>query len=237
MNSINQLVILAGGKGTRLKDETRNTPKPLVRLFDSECILGLLIDRYLPECQEIVVLAGYKSEQVEAYVSSHYPSENVRVLCEEIPAGTAGSLLLHREELANEFVVINGDTWFENDLQVSSLKLGSCLAGMVLTEVSDASRYGAVEAMDSGIVTGFIEKNVSSPGGPSVINAGMYLFSRQVLDFIDAIPCSLEQDVFPRLLDRQLLTSWTVVGRFLDIGVPETLEFARLNKGFFHDDI
>ena len=237
MKSIEQLIILAGGKGNRLKYETSNIPKPLVTLFDEKCILGLLIDKHLPEYTEILILAGYKSEQIEDYVAKYYPNENIRVLCEETLAGTGGAFLLHRDELASKFVVINGDTWFDSDLKISSLDLGLNLAGLVLKNVDNASRYGSVQVKTYGEVTGFSEKNSEGLGGGNLINAGCYVFSKQILSYISSLPCSLERDVFPRLVSKRLLTSWIADGQFLDIGIPETLAFARANPGFFNNEI
>jgi NDP-sugar pyrophosphorylase family protein len=236
MQLISQLLILAGGKGSRLKHETRDIPKPLVKLFDDSCILGLLIDQYLPLFPEILILACYKADKIEEYIRENYHGENIRVLCEEIPSGTAGALRAHQDELANSFAVINGDTWFNSELDLSRLCLQSYQAGMVLTQVDNSARFGSVQRDASGVVYGFSEKNRRAQSGDNLINVGAYVFSKEVLSFITSLPCSLELDVFPNLISRQLLTSWVAKGEFLDIGVPETLRFARENRSFFNHD-
>jgi len=236
MQQITQLLILAGGKGSRLEHETYDIPKPLVKLFDETCILGLLLDQYLSLFPEILILACYKAEKIEEYIRAKYHGENIRVLCEDIPSGTAGALRAHQDELADTFAVINGDTWFNSELDLSCLSLQSYQAGMVLTQVDDSARFGSVQIDASGVVSGFSEKNSRIQSGGNLINVGSYVFSKEVLSVITSLPCSLELDVFPNLISKRLLTSWIAKGEFLDIGIPDTLRFARENKGFFNYD-
>ena len=233
MAKIRQLLILAGGRGTRLRHETSDLPKPLVHLFDQTTILGLLLDRYKTVFTDILILAGYKSEKIRDYIQENYHGDNIRVLCEETLCGTAGALFKHHEELDSAFAVMNGDTWFKSDLDILSLSLGSSQAGMVLTRVTDVARYGSVTRDISGLVRGFSEKNSRIKHGDHLINVGLYIFSKEVLSFVSSLPCSLETDVFPQLVEKGLLTSWVAEGKFLDIGIPETLEFARSNRSFF----
>ncbi len=237
MNLTDQLVILAGGRGSRLKHETINIPKPLVPLFGGECILGLLLNRHVNDFSEILILAGYQSKQIDAFVADRYENKNIKVLTEDSPAGTAGSLYVHQERLKSFFVVINGDTWFDSRINLASLELGPFTAGLVLTEVENASRYGAVEVKDSGLVSAFKEKGIGGNESRILINSGSYIFSKDIISYVTKLPCSLEMDIFPKLVKNGSIISWISAGRFLDIGVPDTLAYARKNREFFNDAI
>jgi HAD superfamily hydrolase (TIGR01662 family) len=76
-------------------------------------------------------------------------------------------------------------------------------------------------------VVAFLEKDLSRPG-PGVINGGIYVLKREILDLIHDLPCSLEQDVFPALVERGQIRGREFDGYFLDIGLPETLERGHL---------
>src|SRR5208282_2648604 len=92
--------------------------------------------------------------------------------------------------------------------------------------VPDAARYGRVIEED-GKVLAFLEKDTSRPG-PGVINGGVYVLKREILDLVHDLPCSLEQDVFPALVARGDIAGREFEGYFLDIGLPETLEQGHL---------
>ena len=233
---MNQLVILAGGKGTRLGAETRFTPKPLVTLVDGLTFLDVLLRRYSYQFSDVLVFAGYRSEMIEEHVCEFYSSSStsIRVLVEGKPAGTAGAFLEHQEELEDQFFVINGDTWFDFDIGAVRLQRKSSVAKLVVTEVADVSRYGSVIHDNDERVIGFIEKSDSEGSGSGFINTGCYLMTKSVVDYIPGSPSSLERDVFPRLVELGLLEGVSSTGSFLDIGLPETLAFARNNREFFN---
>ena len=69
----------------------------------------------------------------------------------------------------------------------------------------------------------FLEKDANRPG-PGIINGGIYVLKREILDLVPDLPCSLEQDVFPALVERGAIQGVRFDGYFLDIGLPETLE-------------
>jgi histidinol phosphatase-like enzyme len=80
---------------------------------------------------------------------------------------------------------------------------------------------------ERGSVVAFLEKDLSRPG-PGVINGGIYVLKREILDLIHDLPCSLEQDIFPALVERRQIRGCEFDGYFLDIGLPETLERGHL---------
>jgi NDP-sugar pyrophosphorylase family protein len=147
---------------------------------------------------------------------------SIRYSKELQPLGTAGAVKLAESLLqnVNEFLVMNGDSFMEIDFQelLQFHRKNSAPVTMAVRQVDNASRYGTVKLDSAGRVTGFLEKTgVESPG---VVNAGVYVFGREVLSHIPTGPCSLEKDVFPKLLDRGVY-ALEQHGIFIDIGTPE----------------
>ena len=120
--------------------------------------------------------------------------------------------------------MMNGDAFF--DINLRALEQAShqseAMATLALRSVPDAARYGRV-IEEQGNVVAFLEKDLNRPG-PGVINGGVYVLKREILDLVRDLPCSLEQDVFPILVERGQIRGREFDGYFLDIGLPETLE-------------
>ena len=223
--TIRQCAVLVGGIGTRLGALTANAPKPLLPCGDRPFLGWLLREFVRFGVEEFVLLTGHLSEQVEARVaelSALMPRE-VRVVVSREPAraGTGGAVFHARERLAERFLLCNGDSLFDCNLArllSAGGSDGTGVAGrMFLHRLDDASRYGVV-ALSGDRVTDFRERPRAGVGG--VINAGIYLFNRRLLD--DLSPsCSLETDILPRLAARGVLRSTVGEGYFRDIGTPE----------------
>jgi dTDP-glucose pyrophosphorylase len=228
--AIRQAVILAGGKGTRLGPITRAVPKPMLPIAGGPPFLDYLLDMIERHgYRDILLLAGYLGETLEAaYGDRRIGKAAVRVMREEVPLGTAGALTIAREALDPRFLLMNGDAFFDINLRAleqASLRSGAT-ATLALRSVPDAARYGRVIEED-GKVLAFLEKDTSRPG-PGVINGGVYVLKREILDLVRDLPCSLEQHVFPALVERGEIAGCEFNGYFLDIGLPETLEQGHL---------
>jgi dTDP-glucose pyrophosphorylase len=224
--AIRQAVILAGGKGTRLGAITRAVPKPMLPIAGDRPFLDYLLEMIERHgYRDIVLLGGYLGEALEAaYGGRRVGKAVVRVMREEVPLGTAGALTIAREALDPRFLLMNGDAFFDINLraleQVS--RRSGATATLALRAVVDAARYGRV-IEENGKVLAFLEKDLSRLG-PGVINGGIYVLKREILDLVRDFPCSLEQDVFPALVERGDIAGREFKGYFLDIGLPETLE-------------
>ena len=119
----------------------------------------------------------------------------------------------------------NGDSLFEANLRALCMPLpGDAMARLALRMVDDPARFGAVDLAGDRIVR-FLEKDPELKG-PALINGGLYMMRRDVLGLIEG-PCSIEQDVFPKLAARGQLQGVRCEGYFLDIGLPDTYAQAR----------
>lgn len=224
---VTQAVVLVGGKGTRLGAEALTTPKPLLEVAPGLRFLDMLLFELARHgLTDIILLAGHLGETVEAaYAGKRVLDATVTVLRETTPQGTGGALLVAADRLDPWFLMSNGDSLFEFNYRRLLAGVGPDItARLALREVPDPARYGAV-TLENGRVTQFREKSADLKG-PALINGGVYALSRDVLGMIDG-PCSIEQDVFPRLAGAGRLGGEVFDGYFLDIGLPDTLEQAR----------
>jgi dTDP-glucose pyrophosphorylase/histidinol phosphatase-like enzyme len=225
--AIRQAVILAGGKGTRLGEITRAVPKPMLPIAGDRPFLDYLLEMIERHgYRDIVLLAGYLGEALEAaYDGRRIGKAAVRVVMREpAPLGTAGALTAAREALDPRFLLMNGDAFFDINLRAleQASQRAAATATLALRAMADAARYGRV-IEENGKVLAFLEKDFGRPG-PGVINGGVYVLKREILEHVRALPCSLEQDVFPALVERGDIAGREFKGYFLDIGLPETLE-------------
>jgi D-glycero-D-manno-heptose 1,7-bisphosphate phosphatase len=228
MTRVRQALILVGGKGTRLGDLTAATPKPLLEIGPGVPFLDRLIDEVARQgFDDILLLAGHLGEQVEArYQGACRRDARVTVIRESEPLGTGGALSLAAPCLAETFLMLNGDSIFDINLRALAAEpLGDAIGRIALREIDDVSRYGAVETR-GGQITAFREKAALAPA-PGTISGGVYLLSREVLEWIESTPCSIETDVFPLLAQEGRLQGRPFEGYFIDIGLPASLAEAR----------
>jgi D-glycero-D-manno-heptose 1,7-bisphosphate phosphatase len=226
-----QAVILVGGRGTRLGDLATHAPKPLMRIDDDSVFLDHLLFHVARQgFDDILLLSGHMGEQVrDRYDGRSLHGARLRVVIEPAPAGTAGALLNARHLLAGTFLLANGDTLFDVAVRPLEAVLGAepeATAVLAMRRIADAGRYGRIE-VEGARIRGFAEKDPGSAGQEGLINAGIGLYRREVIDRIDRLPCSIETDVYPRLVEEGRLFGVERSGYFIDIGLPETLGQAR----------
>lgn len=225
---IRQAVILCGGLGSRLGALTEETPKPLLTVGDRPFLEILVQELTRYGVEEILLLAAYRSERIEAFAAT-LPERlgrplQVSVSIEPERAGTGGALHFARDRLADHFLMLNGDSLFDVDLNALAGLLRAELAAeaaVALRPLPEAGRYDDV-ALEGTRITRFGGR--SGAAGPALINGGVYAMRRTILSAV-APACSLERDMLPGLARSGRLLGLPAEGFFLDIGVPE--DFAR----------
>lgn len=228
LEPVRQTFVLVGGRGTRLGELTRTLSKPLIAIDEKTAFLDLLLEQIARQgFTDVVLLAGHFGDQVyDRYHGRQFGTSLVRVIREEEPSGTAGALVAAREIAAPQFMMLNGDTFFDINLRALSTEFipAQAEALIALHSVSDPSRYGAV-VLDGNQVAHFLEKQQTV--GSALVSAGIYLLRASVIDRIRALPCSIETEIFPVLARERLLQGRVCEGYFVDIGLPESLEQAQ----------
>lgn len=228
--SSGQAVLLVGGRGTRLGELTAQMPKPLLPVAGRP-FLSHLIERLAAQgFRDILLLTGYLAAVFEPF-QAEWSARGVTLTCrvEPEPAGTGGALHLALPDLAPEFLLLNGDSFFAVDLADFTVPpLPPGVDGrLALRAMPVTGRYGTVRLAD-GRICGFQPR--AAEGGPGLINAGVYWLRRAVVAENSGLPYSLEADVFPRLAAAGRLEGRVFDGYFLDIGIPE--DFARAQVDF-----
>jgi D,D-heptose 1,7-bisphosphate phosphatase len=228
--TVRQCAVLVGGLGTRLGALTANTPKPLLPCGDRPFLAWLLREFLRFGVEEFLLLTGYRAADVEASVQpllALLPRE-ARIVVSQEPqqAGTGGALYHARDRLEQRFLLCNGDSLFDCNLArlLSAEDDPDTIGRMMLRRVDDASRYGVVTLQDDR-VSAFSARPASGAAG--LINAGIYLFDRCVIDALAPV-CSLETDILPRLAAQGALRGTVSQGYFRDIGIPD--DFARAQQ-------
>jgi mannose-1-phosphate guanylyltransferase len=221
------IVVLAGGLGTRLRGVLPDRPKILAPIGDAP-YLAFLLDWLAHEgASRVIFSLGYRAEQVEKYLTENpSPSLDIEAAVEPAPAGTAGALRYVAPKIAKDCVlVMNGDSFIDADLTafIRAHRDRGGGVSILCVALPDVSRFGRVEVNNEGVVQTFAEKGPTRTG-PGLINAGIYLFDRKIFEeIVESGATSLEREIFPA---RDDISAHVVEGAFLDIGTPKSLAAA-----------
>lgn len=219
-----RVLLLVGGMGKRLRSVISQTPKPLASVGDAS-FLDLLLQQLRSQgFRHLVMCTGYLAEQIEEHFGNGSQwGVYIEYSRETTPLGTAGAVKLAAQKHVpqdSSFIAMNGDSFVELDFNelVRFAQQHRSLVNMAVLQVDNAARYGTVKIDSECRVIGFSEKTgIEAPG---LVNAGVYVFDRAILQHIPEGPASLENDVFPKLLGRDIY-ALQQRGMFIDIGTPE----------------
>lgn len=229
MNNELQAIVLAGGLGTRLRGVLGEVPKVLA-LIDGEPWLAWVLRGLSYSGVKRVCLATGHGRALVRDCAERVRLDGLRISYSEetSPLGTGGALKRASTMLpAAPTFVLNGDTWISVPWRgmLDDYAGSGCDLAIAVRQVSDRSRYGAVDLIDSWIV-GFGEK---ARQGSGLINAGVYLLRPELLLARDLPACfSFETDFIQPQVATLHMRGFVVDRPFLDIGVPDDL--ARAEK-------
>lgn len=173
------VVIMAGGKGTRLKPLTNVIPKPLVPVGD-KTMLEEIIDQFESiGCTQFYMSVNYKYEMIEFYLDQLDHKYNISFFREEKPLGTIGSVSLLKDKITTPFFVSNCDIIIDQDYRdVYEYHQKNCNALTVVTAIKNYTiPYGVIETGENGIMTGLTEK----PEFNYMINTGVYILNPELI--------------------------------------------------------
>jgi len=221
------VIVLAGGLGTRIADILPQTPKILAPINNHPFIFFLLSWLKKFGACRIVFSLGYLSDQVEVYLSANpFEGMDFLVVNEDKPLGTAGAIYNARSEIRSDLVlVINGDSLIDANLCefVAFHKSEETSASILCNLVSESDRYGLVEIDKNNRIISFKEKLANQ--GKGNISTGVYLFNASILDELFVLGPSIEKDFFQKQPAGRV-AGMAVVGEFIDIGTPKDLRRA-----------
>ena len=207
-------IILAGGRGKRLKPVTDYVPKPLVPIKNIPIIEWQI--RYLKKfgIREVIICTGYKADMIESYLSMKKLGMKIKFSIEKTPLGTGGAIK-KAGKLINDksFFVINGDTITNIDLQQLASKKNAIAA------IELRTKYGILETESDKIINFKEKKEISD----TWMNAGIYHLQKEVLKKLP-IKGDIEKTVFPDYAKKGMLNTikfknveWFSVDSFKDM--------------------
>ena len=207
-------IILAGGRGKRLKPVTDYVPKPLVPIKNIPIIEWQI--RYLKKygITEVIICTGYKADMIESYLSMKKLGIKIKFSIEKTPLGTGGAIKKAGKWINDKsFFVINGDTITNIDLDKLASKKNSIAA------IELRTKYGILETESDKIINFREKKEISD----TWMNAGIYHLQKDVLKKLP-IKGDIEKTVFPDYAKKGLLNTikfknveWFSVDSFKDM--------------------
>lgn len=216
-------VIMAGGKGSRLRPLTSNLPKPMVPLLDRPCMAYIIELLKRHGVTEIGVTVQYLSQVIKTHFGDgHDMGVELSYFDELEPLGTAGSVKNAESFLDDTFLVISGDALTDFDLQeaIAFHHQKQAMATLVLTRVDVPLEYGVVMTDSDGKIGRFLEKPSWGEVFSDKVNTGIYILEPNILQLVPkGSVFDFSKDLFPMMMERGLpLYGFEADGYWSDIG-------------------
>lgn len=217
-----EVIILAGGLGTRLRDVVPDVPKCMAPINNKPFLYYLI--RYLESqgVNRFILSLGYKSENVISYIKKFHSGIDIVFVVESTPLGTGGAIKAALKEAKSDFtLIVNGDTFFNIKLDDFYLKakLYKSSFSIALISVEKNYRYGYVEINESNEIIQFCEKTETYN---VLVNSGFYIINREKINFDTYSDVfSLEKDYFESGSRNVKIYGVEFKNDFIDIGIPD----------------
>jgi D,D-heptose 1,7-bisphosphate phosphatase len=224
-----QAVILAGGKGTRLKEVSGNLPKPMVPVLGKPLLQHLIEQCVEYGITDIKLLISYKKEIIEDYFGdgSQY-GVSIQYIVEDTPRGTAGALIDALPELDKQFLVAYGDTFFDIDLSAFwEFHRGQGGDASIFLHPNDHPYDSDLVEVDSSFQVQRIHPYPhDAQWRQNLVNAAVYMFNKSALKGVDFVldRPDIAKELFPLMLEsKKKLYGYISTEYIKDMGTPERL--------------
>lgn len=221
-----EAVILAGGLGTRLRETVEDMPKSMAPVNGKPFLTYILDQLCKYRFTKTILAVGYRHEDIVSYFGNSYKELELAYSVEHEPLGTGGALLKAAALISTDsFVALNGDTFFNIDLEKfrKSFKYGNASLSVALKPMKDFERYGSVTCNDERIIS-FNEKKFTAEG---VINGGIYILRKEwIIKNAKGDKFSFEKDIMEKRVATDIINGFLSDDYFIDIGIPEDYERA-----------
>ena len=228
-------LILAGGFGTRLRPLSCTRPKTLFPIINKPLLQWIYEKLAKDNITEVTLAVNQhtalyiKQQRIPKYgLHVKYSHDPTRM-----PLGTGGPIKKAEKLIghAESFLVINGDIFTNLSYKavLETHKKTNATATIALCKVEDPSRYGVAEIAKDKRITRFIEKPPKNTTPSNLINAGVYVLSPKIFQYLPAgKPVSMEREIFPKLVQEGTLYGHVIQDMWIDIGKPE--EYLQTNN-------
>ena len=227
--AIKNIVILAGGRGSRLGKITQNTPKPLLKIGNKPFLDQLICKILKYNFNKIFILTSYKKNLFfKKYHNKIIHNSKLICLNEGKPKGTGGALYRLKNKIKNNFILVNGDTFFDIDYNyLINKKLNKNSVFMCLTSKKKTINNTKLNNLDV-----YKNKINFKTNSSKFNNGGIYIVNFKLLRKIKNRSCSFENDI----LNKEIISN-RVIGKyfddfFIDIGSTQQLKFIKKNPSY-----
>lgn len=221
-------MIMAGGKGTRLRPLTLIRPKPMIPLLNKP-IMQYMIERLKSfNLTNIIVTLSYMSAHIKRYFKDGSDiGVNINYSTENWPLGTGGSVRKAKKYIEDTFLVVSGDV--VTDINFNEIlkfhKEKKAIATLALTHVKDPTHFGIAVLDKANQITNYLEKPSQDKVFSNIANTGIYVFEPEILDFLVKKKGEIDfsKHVFPRLIEESAgIYGFLFDGYWNDVGRPKT---------------
>ncbi|MGH2753951.1 MAG: sugar phosphate nucleotidyltransferase [Actinomycetota bacterium] len=218
-----QAVIMAGGEGSRLRPLTGNMPKPMLPVANRPLMEHIILLLKRHGITDVVATVQFLSSVIRNYFGDGSDlGITLSYATEDVPLGTAGSVLGAEDLLSGTFLVISGDALTDLDLDevIDFHRERGAAATLVLKRMKDPLEFGIVMTGEDGRIERFLEKPTWGQVFSDTINTGIYVLEPEVLDLIPPDqPHDFSSELFPTMLDKGLpLFGFVTDSYWTDVG-------------------
>lgn len=216
-----QAVVLAGGLGTRMRPVTETIPKPMIAVGSKPFLQHQLELLKRNGIDRVVLLVAYLGEQIEQYFGNGGSLQmEISYSYEPTLLGTGGALRHAHAALEGAFLLLNGDTFL--DIDYAALLADFRKNSPAALIVANQGKANNLLVDPDGLVQAYRKRN---PEGMTHTDAGAMVLDREVLENVaEGRTCSLEEEVFPKLIAQKRMRAWVTKEPFFDMGSPEGLK-------------
>lgn len=216
------LVILAGGRGSRISKITKKVPKPLIKINNLHFVQYLLNFYSKYNFNKIYILAGYQGEKFRKFQNTTVNLIPVKCIQEKNPLDTGGALNQLRKKINNNFILINGDSFVDYDVKkfLKNKFKKNEVGKILLVKNKNYKTNNKLSNLK-------IDKSKKIIFGGDLMNAGVYLFNKKIFNYLKSKKISIENEILPKLIRCKLIKGFITNGNFLDIGTYSNLKKAK----------
>lgn len=217
-----QAIILAAGKGTRMAELTKNTPKPMLKI-NNKPILEYKLNALPEEITEVIFIIGYLGDVIKNYFGNFYNGRKIYYVIQEKLDGSGAAVHLAKDILKDKFLVMMGDDlYYKDDLK----KIIKHDLAVLAHEVEEPSHFGIIETNENGSLINIIEKPKESEN--KLANIGAYMLNKKFFDYDMAYTDSGETNLpltIAKMSDKHIIKIERA-SHWFAIGYPEDLKKA-----------
>jgi NDP-sugar pyrophosphorylase family protein len=225
-----QAIIIAGGKGTRLKPITNKIPKLLIPLLNKPLIDHLVNHLKINNCNSIIICTGHMGNKITKYIKENYYDIDIKISHEKKPLGTAGALGKIKELLEENFFILFGDVYTTVDLNkmFNFHKKHKAVVTAAIHKSSHPKDSNLVEFNSNFKITKILKKPHKKISKDPYNLAALYIVSNEIKKYLSSKnKHDFEHDILVKLLDQNVpIYGYDTSEIIIDIGTPSRLKKA-----------